>query len=532
MPKRAKRRWGLPSARNAFAIGASGAGRRSNIVGSAGAPATGAGALPAAAWSAEISARSWWMRCNRSSSTPTTGSSTPVNSSTGAANATGRIVPGAGTVARAPHCQRASGPSFQKTGSHASGSIASTSRNPAAAKTPTSDVGVIAPHVVRRLRVGVHEALVEILVGDLAGVVGGEDRAHVGHDRRHLRALGEAVAHEREQCRGARRKEVLQEVAHVELVDLGSVLLHELERVEVDVGPYVGIGVDVDPTVDVRVPAAEVHLHGSVITRSTGRFPCRTSRPRRRARSRPSGDRDGREAPSYLTALGAASARPWRARCPIRPCARIRVRSGPVMPGGCRGRPRGRWPWRSRESGGRGSAAARRSGRPAASAPSTTGSARRAPARRHRQPCGPHRRRGGGAGRRRPRRRRRRRPRSRHRCSTMVGERVARGRHHREAGPQVVEDAGAERERGLDVVEVRAHADVGVEQVVRRARRTSTHVVEEHVRAGEAELVGERSRLGAPSRISGTRVRVAQAEEVQAQPRAALAQPCRRRGSA
>ena len=229
-------------------------------------------------------------------------------------------------------------------------------------------------------------------------------------------------------------------MAHVELVDLRSVLPHELERVEVDVGPNVGIGVDVHPTVDVRVPAAEVHLHGSVITRSTGRFPCRTSRPRAPCALPPIG-RPRRQGGPKLPHCPRRSFSPTLARrCPIRPCARIRVRSGPVMPGGCRGRPRGRWPWRSRESGGRGSAAARRSGRPAASAPSTTGSAR--PERTRGStgsragrivveeavqgadatastspgataipaPVGDH----------------------------FVGQRVARGRHHREAGPERV----------------------------------------------------------------------------------------------
>ena len=47
-----------------------------------------------------------------------------------------------------------------------------------------------------------------------------------------------------------------------------------------------------------------------------------------------------------------------------------------------------------------------------------------------------------------------------------VGERVAARGHHRQPGPEVVEDAGAERELGLDVVEVRADAEIGLEQVV------------------------------------------------------------------
>ena len=40
------------------------------------------------------------------------------------------------------------------------------------------------------------------------------------------------------------------------------------------------------------------------------------------------------------------------------------------------------------------------------------------------------------------------------------------GGDDRQVGPQVVEHPGAEREVGLDVVEVRADADVGIEQVV------------------------------------------------------------------
>ena len=56
--------------------------------------------------------------------------------------------------------------------------------------------------------------------------------------------------------------------------------------------------------------------------------------------------------------------------------------------------------------------------------------------------------------------------------------------------PQVVEDAGAERERGLDVVEVGADPDVGLQQVVLALVVVDPALVEEDVGAGEAQLVG------------------------------------------
>ena len=54
-----------------------------------------------------------------------------------------------------------------------------------------------------------------------------------------------------------------------------------------------------------------------------------------------------------------------------------------------------------------------------------------------------------------------------------VAERVAACRHDRESGPEAVEQPGAEGEARLEVVEVRRDAEVGLEQVARRARRTA-----------------------------------------------------------
>ena len=137
MPKRAKRRWGLPSVRNAFAIGASGAGRRSNIVGSAGAPPPARARSRPRPGAPNLGAE-LVDAVQQELVDATTGSSTPVNSSTGAANATGRIVPGAGTVARAPHCQRASGLPSRRPAPTPADRSPRRRGNPAAAKTPTS----------------------------------------------------------------------------------------------------------------------------------------------------------------------------------------------------------------------------------------------------------------------------------------------------------------------------------------------------------------------------------------------------------
>ena len=103
-----------------------------------------------------------------------------------------------------------------------------------------------------------------------------------------------------------------------------------------------------------------------------------------------------------------------------------------------------------------------------------------------------------------------------------VGERVTRGADDRKPGPEVVEDPRAERERGLDVVEVRADADVGLEQVVLAILVRDPVLVEEHVRAGEPELVGQRTRVCTAMRISPTcGLGCLQPEEVQPDVRAA-----------
>ena len=76
----------------------------------------------------------------------------------------------------------------------------------------------------------------------------------------------------------------------------------------------------------------------------------------------------------------------------------------------------------------------------------------------------------------------------------------------------------------LDVVEVRAHTDVGLEQVVRPVLVLHPVVVEEHVGAGEPELVGQRERLARPPHLADVGVRVPDAEEVDAHVRQAGAE--------
>ena len=82
--------------------------------------------------------------------------------------------------------------------------------------------------------------------------------------------------------------------------------------------------------------------------------------------------------------------------------------------------------------------------------------------------------------------------------SMRSAKRVAAGRDDRQRRPEVVEDARPERERGLDVVEVRADADVGLEQVVLAVVVVDPVLVEEHVGVDEAELVGELPRARPP----------------------------------
>ncbi len=91
-----------------------------------------------------------------------------------------------------------------------------------------------------------------------------------------------------------------------------------------------------------------------------------------------------------------------------------------------------------------------------------------------------------------------------HTCrSDVFRQRVAPGEDARQSGPEIVEHACAEREIRLDVVQVRAHAHVSVEEV-----RTSPVVrdparIEEHVRSGEPEAVALRARNRVATRISG-----------------------------
>ena len=56
--------------------------------------------------------------------------------------------------------------------------------------------------------------------------------------------------------------------------------------------------------------------------------------------------------------------------------------------------------------------------------------------------------------------------RRRARLAQQVGKGVARCTHHRKRSPQVVENARSEAEGRLEVFEVGAHSNVGVEQIV------------------------------------------------------------------
>ena len=78
------------------------------------------------------------------------------------------------------------------------------------------------------------------------------------------------------------------------------------------------------------------------------------------------------------------------------------------------------------------------------------------------------------------------------------------GEHHREPGPQVVEDPGPERIAGLDVVEVRAHGDVGIEEEIGPLPVGRPAGVEEHVLAGETKLSPTAPGAAAATRIAGT----------------------------
>jgi hypothetical protein len=118
---------------------------------------------------------------------------------------------------------------------------------------------------MRRLLVRVHVPLVQLPVRDLSRVVRLEDGVHVGDHCRDGRALGNLVGDEREQRSRTRRHQVFEEVAHVELVDLGTMCPNELECLHVHVGADRGAGIDVHPAVDVRVPAAQIDLHARII---------------------------------------------------------------------------------------------------------------------------------------------------------------------------------------------------------------------------------------------------------------------------
>ena len=163
------------------------------------------------------------------------------------------IRPTRGTVARTPNCQRDSGPSFQYTGSQVSGSIGS--------HVPVAGVLEDPPQRARRrgttrdataVRRSTRKRSFSSKLVISPASYAREDRPHVGNDGGDLRAFRELVGDQREQRGRARGHEVLEEVAHVELVDLRALHPDELERLHVDVGADVGVGVDVDPTLDVR----------------------------------------------------------------------------------------------------------------------------------------------------------------------------------------------------------------------------------------------------------------------------------------
>ena len=100
-----------------------------------------------------------------------------------------------------------------------------------------------------------------------------------------------------------------------------------------------------------------------------------------------------------------------------------------------------------------------------------------------------------------------------------VGEGVARGADHRQPRPQVVEDASAEGEPGLDVIEVGGDADVGVEQPVGALVVRNPVRVEEDVAAGEPQLRGEPLGLGVGPHLLDLRVGMPGRHEHQAQRR-------------
>ena len=98
----------------------------------------------------------------------------------------------------------------------------------------------------------------------------------------------------------------------------------------------------------------------------------------------------------------------------------------------------------------------------------------------------------------------------------VLGQRVAASGDHGQRRPEVVEDARAEGELGLDVIEVRADPDVGFQQVVLPVVVLDPTLVEEHVCPGESELVGQRTRLDRHPHLGHVRVGMLEPEEVEA----------------
>jgi hypothetical protein len=125
----------------------------------------------------------------------------------------------------------------------------------------------VAPDVVGRLDVGVDEGRVERVVGDRAVEVLLEDRVHVGRHRRDPSAGPQALVHDPQGHERVARHDVLEDVAHVDLVDLVGVLPEELGGLHVDVGLHVAAGVDVRPAlhVDLAAPEVDPHRRASVL---------------------------------------------------------------------------------------------------------------------------------------------------------------------------------------------------------------------------------------------------------------------------
>ena len=96
-----------------------------------------------------------------------------------------------------------------------------------------------------------------------------------------------------------------------------------------------------------------------------------------------------------------------------------------------------------------------------------------------------------------------------------AGEGVAAGAHDGQARPEVVEDAGAEGEGGLDVVEVAGDADVGLQEEIDPLGVGHPLLVEDDVGADQVELLRQRAGLDRHLHLGHRRVGVLDAHEEQ-----------------